>query len=77
MLCTGCGTQPADHDLFCGNCVSTHIPPPLPRETRAIFYVGQAMREETSPRPGNRRYRGMLGMVVVAIVGIGLLIAYR
>jgi hypothetical protein len=53
MFCTGCGTQSADSDLFCGGCGNAqrngsgkdaHL-----ASTSAIFHVGQTMPQQAVP----------------------------
>ena len=53
MFCTGCGTQSAENDLFCGGCGNAqrntsgkdaHL-----GSTTATFHVGRAMQQQAMP----------------------------
>lgn len=77
MLCTGCGTQSADSDVFCGGCgVAKHpstgtVAPP----DKAAFNLGAAMRQQPIPASVKGRRWSAVTFTLIALAAVCVIIA--
>lgn len=76
MFCTGCGTQSADSDGFCGGCGIANHPATgaAAPSAKRVFNLGAAMRQKAVPGGAKSRPWGAFTLALMALVALCMLI---
>jgi len=77
MFCTGCGTQSAESDLFCGSCgnAQRNATDNDARPAKTVFHVGQAMQQVSNAESVKGWKWSAFEYVLIALVVLCVIIA--